>query len=194
MADDRVDGWADLTRKIVRLARAGVLCGLPGRVERYSTSPSPVASVRLLVREMLRDSTLAEDPVLEDVPVLFPGHGRLAFRWTVMPGDQVWVSFSGRELGAWMATLQSPALALAPAVVDPVEPSVHAREDCVCWSFAVAGNPVQVDVLEWIGAVIEALTVAAPAFVIGQPGGPYTLDATLLATLTARLAELGAVR
>ena len=73
-------------------------CALPGIVEAFDAE-TQMASVRPVVKQ-----GSAEMPLLQDVPVFFPGSRDSAVTWPVGEGDECLLVFADADIDAWFET------------------------------------------------------------------------------------------
>jgi hypothetical protein len=106
-----------------RLAEVNV--AIPASVESYDRTTQK-ASVKPLIRAVRTDSDgtrVAESrPVINDVPVVFPGAGAYSITFPLAAGDTVLLVFSQASLDKWLA---------AGGEVDPLDPRRFALSDAV---------------------------------------------------------------
>lgn len=78
---------------------------MPGRVESYDASQQ-----RAAVKPLIRRAAISEDdtrvaeslPVIEGVPVIFPGAGAFKITFPISKGDIVWLVFGEGSLDKWL--------------------------------------------------------------------------------------------
>ncbi|GLQ96483.1 Gp138 family membrane-puncturing spike protein [Dyella mobilis] len=126
--DDR-QRYDDL-EEVFRLAINGLLAnawtGIPGYIVSFDPA-SVTATVQIGIQgqgENPDGSTSQSNyPVLEGVPVEFPGGGGSRLTFPVAPGDECWIAFSCRAMGAWKAS----------GGIQPTnDPRMHHIADAVC--------------------------------------------------------------
>ena len=94
--------------EMLRIAIDGLMAmawtGLPGYIVSYDAS-TVTATVQLGVQGSNTNpdgsQAFANYPVLNGVPVEFPGGGGCRLTFPVAEGDECWVSFGCRAIGAW---------------------------------------------------------------------------------------------
>lgn len=94
--------------ELLRIAIDGLLAmawtGLPGSIVIFD-APTCTATVQLGVKGSNDNAdgsvSLVNYPVLSGVPVEFPGGGGCRLTFPVAEGDECWVSFACRAIGAW---------------------------------------------------------------------------------------------
>jgi phage baseplate assembly protein gpV len=84
--------------------KAKMWTSAPGKVVSYNAAKQTV-SVQLAVKSFVKKPDGSQEavdiPVLEDVPVQFPGGGGQTMTFPVKPGDEVLVTFSSRSPDSW---------------------------------------------------------------------------------------------
>lgn len=120
-------------RIIVRTLAQARVAG-PARVESYQDGARTVR-VKPLIRPPGAVGGTVEQPALLDVPVLWPGSGRVRLRFPLRRGDQVMLLHLDHASDAWALGLQQPT-ALDPPLVDPAEVRSHDYTDCVAFPIA----------------------------------------------------------
>jgi len=98
---------------------------LPARVETYDESRREV-SVQPLVKDGDIDETgarvVARLPVINHVPVVFPGSGGVRIKFPITKGDTVMLMFSSSSLDRWLAL---------GGEVDPKDDRRHSLADAI---------------------------------------------------------------
>lgn len=89
----------DVLQRFFSGAMLGVFTVLPGRIESFSPSAKPSATVQILVADYQAGDPVPFPP-LANVPVCFPA----PIRWTVAPGSSCIVLFASRSLERYRAT------------------------------------------------------------------------------------------
>lgn len=111
----------------LRLAIAGVLAGvwtaLPAEVVSYDADAETVAVQPLLQGQITApDGTVSSInlPVVNDVPVQFPGSGGFRLTFPINPGDECLLVFASRGIDAWhqLGGIQAPVAGRAHAMSD----------------------------------------------------------------------------
>lgn len=95
----------DTVRTIVESELLDVNVCLPARVESYDASESSVSVQPLIKRAFRNDDDEREAkalPVINDVPVVFPGAGDYRISFPISKGDIVQLVFSHASLDAWL--------------------------------------------------------------------------------------------
>lgn len=87
----------------IRAAARGIRVALPARVERVEHAAGRVA-VKIELRRPRTDPELEpdEDPVIPDVPVMFPSSGAVEVSYQIDVGDHGLVLFADFALGVWL--------------------------------------------------------------------------------------------
>lgn len=149
----------EVLRAVVEARLADVRVSMPARVVSYDATRQAV-SVKPIIRQGRIDSTgerVADSlPVIENVPVVFPGAGGFRVTFPVAAGDTVLLVFSEQSLDKW--------LALGGRDTDPLDDRRHDLTDAV----AVPGLRSFADALD--SAPTDSMS-------IGKDGGP-TIEIT----------------
>lgn len=108
-----------------RARSAGLRVFLVGRIESFDPA-TQTAAVKPLLQELERAADGTESavtmPVLQGVPVSFPGGGNAHLTFPVQQGEYCQLHFSDRSLDQWKAK---------GGEVDPIDRAMHALKDCV---------------------------------------------------------------
>ena len=103
-ARERIDDPEEALRALMDAERAKMWTSAPGKVVKYNAEKQTI-SVQLLVKSFVKQpdgsQKAVEIPVLEDVPVQFPGGGGQSMTFPVKPGDEVLVIFTSRSPDSW---------------------------------------------------------------------------------------------
>jgi hypothetical protein len=110
----------DMLEAFWRAKSAGLRVFLVGRIESFDTTKQ-TATVKPLLQETSRGDTVAL-PVLQGVPVIFPGGGGAWLTFPVEKGNYCEIHFADRSLDQWKAK---------GGEVDPIDQARHALKDCV---------------------------------------------------------------
>ena len=117
---------AEVLSMSTRGALAGVRVAMPGRVVSYDKTKQK-ADVQPLVMDGFEnedgDREVEAPPILNDVPVVFPGAGAFRLIFPVKPGAQVLHVACSSSIARWKVTGGGP--------VDPGDDRRHALADCV---------------------------------------------------------------
>lgn len=101
--------------------------GIPARVTAYDASTQKISAQPTIRRAYLDeagDRQLEDMPVVEDVPVMFPGSGKEnGMTFPIAVGDTVWLEFSEASLAQW--------LRIGGTKTDPLDDRKHALSDAV---------------------------------------------------------------
>lgn len=102
---------------------------IPGVISTYDPA-SQTATVRPQVRPFVldtdtREPTYYDPPVIEAVPVIFPGTGRGGLAFNLTNGDPVWLMFADRSMDEYVLNAQS--------LHDPTTLRLHDTMDCVAY-------------------------------------------------------------
>ena len=143
--------WAQIIRAAVDAGAARLRVHLPARVESYDEARGTVSVVPLL-REVADDGDggqVVEDlPVLNAVPVEWPGAGGFRLTFPVQRGDTGVLSFHDRALDEWKSSTEARLVTpqdvrrhhltdatFRPGVRSPAAPWTGARLDAVTLGF-----------------------------------------------------------
>jgi hypothetical protein len=104
---------------------AGVRVSLPARVTSYDAGTCKVSA-----QPLIRDAYIDEDgeratelpPIVNEVPVMFPGSGGVRFKFPIAVGDTVLLVFASSSLDRWL---------VRGGEVDPVHDHHHTLTDAV---------------------------------------------------------------
>lgn len=123
---EALDGYVDNRLRDVHVA-------MPGRVESYD-SAAQRASVQPLIQRVIEaedgSRTAQSLPVINDVPVVFPGAGSFSITFPVTRGDTVLLVFSEFSIEKWRE--QGPSVVgTKVSPVDPEDGRHHALSDCI---------------------------------------------------------------
>jgi hypothetical protein len=131
--------------------QAGLHVYLVGRIESYDAT-TQTATVKPLLKDEVKqeDGTTAVEslPVLQGVPVAFPGGGGMRMTFPVAAGDYCELHFSDRSLDQWKAK---------GGEVDPIDRARHALKD------AVARVGIRPPAAPWSGADASCVTIGSDA-------------------------------
>lgn len=111
--------------KIARSLLLKVNTSAPARIVSYdhgsqSCSIEPLVAQRIIVES---DEVVPEHmPIINDVPVVFPGSGKHARTWVLQPGDIVLAIFTQRSIAKWSVT---------GGKVDPGDSRTHNHNDAI---------------------------------------------------------------
>lgn len=110
----------------IRANRLELHTMLPGRIVSY-TKVDQRASIQIEIQREHQDdqgvTTTLSVPLLEDVPVVFPGAGGWSMIFPVKVGDKCLVQFCERDLRGWLTEGQE---------IPPGENRTHSYSDAVC--------------------------------------------------------------
>jgi hypothetical protein len=81
--------------------RALINTSIPAKIISYNPS-SQKCTVIPLIDILLKDGRQKPNPILEDVPVMFPSSGLSAISFPLKPNDTVLLVFSQRSLDSWL--------------------------------------------------------------------------------------------
>ncbi|WP_223643957.1 Gp138 family membrane-puncturing spike protein [Corallococcus sp. EGB] len=150
--------WAQIIRAAVDAGAARLRVHLPARVESYNEARGTVSVVPLL-REVADDGDggqVVEDlPVLNEVPVEWPGAGGFRLTFPVQRGDTGVLSFHDRALDEWKSSTEA-------RLVTPQDVRRHHLAD------ATFRPGVRSPAAPWTGARLDAVTLG---FDDGRGGG-----------------------
>jgi hypothetical protein len=98
---------------------------IPARVEKYTANP-PKVDVKPLIKDTMVDDEgnqiAISVPIIQSVPVHFPGGGKFRITFPIAVGDEVLLIFSERSIDKW---------AVLGGEVDPKDPRRHALSDAI---------------------------------------------------------------
>ena len=77
-------------------------CALPGVVESFDPE-TQTASIRPMIKARFRGEPVSL-PLLQDVPVFFPGTRTAGITWPVSAGDECLVIFADLPIDAWLTS------------------------------------------------------------------------------------------
>lgn len=107
MAIDPRERFADpeeIIRTAVEAGQSKMWTSAPGKIVSFDPAKQ-TASIQLQVKSFIKQEDGSQKsvdiPVLQDVPVQFPGGGGMVMTFPVKPGDEVLVNFSSRSPDAW---------------------------------------------------------------------------------------------
>lgn len=120
---------ADVLRAALDSRLSDLHVALPARVERYDSARQAV-SVKPLIRTAVPDAQLEDDeqraveslPVINGVPVVFPGAGPYSITFPIAKGDTGLLIFSEASLDKWKSDGRE---------VDPLDDRRHSLSDAV---------------------------------------------------------------
>lgn len=125
MADDSTPTLSEVLDRAIRTRLAGLRVGLPARVESYDAAKHK-ASVQPLILEGYEgedgERAVERLPVINDVPVIFPGSGGTRVKFPIAKGDTVFLTFASSSLDRWLVT---------GGEVDPADERRHDLSDAV---------------------------------------------------------------
>ena len=123
--ETRVTSLGELLNYVLGIGAARIHVALPARVESYD-SVKQVVSVQPLTKEVSQDesgSPLVESlPIVNNVPVVFPGAGGYQLRFPVTVGDEVLLIFTDRSIDQWKSQ---------GGEVDPIDLRRHNLTDAI---------------------------------------------------------------
>lgn len=119
--------WAAIIRAAIDAELRQLHVGLPARVESFDASKGTVDVRPVLMRRFIHaDATETVDsiPVIEEVPIGYPGGGGWSLTFPLAVGDVVYLAFSERSLDQWK---------LAPLgdTIDPGDARRHHLSDAI---------------------------------------------------------------
>lgn len=101
---DQTPTLATVLSNVVRSASEGVACAMPGVVKSYD-SATQKADVQPAVKRAEFDESgeliHVDYPVIQDVPIMFPGAGAYRMTFPVVAGDMVLLVFSDVAIDKW---------------------------------------------------------------------------------------------
>ena len=98
MVESREQTFESAFRTIFRELLTGISTSMPGVVTSFDgrNRVSVQPAIQILVEDELQ--TL---PVIEDVPVLYPGGGGFKITWPISEGDECLLVFAQRDISNW---------------------------------------------------------------------------------------------
>jgi hypothetical protein len=96
-----VSNMSELLRLAVEAGLSDIHTCMPATIEKYDFEHQK-ASVKPSIKKAYRDGEIAEMPVIEGVPVVFPRSGGASLTFPVNQGDAVMLLFSERSLENWL--------------------------------------------------------------------------------------------
>lgn len=115
----------DAVRRAARAELTDVNVAIPARVESYDPTTQR-CSAQPLIRRAYADESgerVAERlPVVNEVPVVFPGAGSYSITWPLAKGDTVLLIFSQASIDKWLSRGDD---------VDPLDDRRHSLNDAV---------------------------------------------------------------
>lgn len=101
---ERMPSLGELITAAVDKAKSQMVTSLPAKVVSYDAAKQTIKA-QITVKAYIQQedgSTKAVDyPLLEDVPVQFPGGGDQVMTFPVKAGDEVLISFASRSVDSW---------------------------------------------------------------------------------------------
>lgn len=89
-----------ITRAFTNLME-NVHTSIPGKIVTYENR---IASVKPMVQRKLSDGTFLDLPIIEEVPVIFPGATNVGLSFPLTEGDPVFILFTERSIEDWFST------------------------------------------------------------------------------------------
>lgn len=96
---------------------------LPGRIETYEALRKKV-SVKPLIKKKFKDGTVLSFPVINNVPVVFPGTRKSVIQYPLEKGDGCLIIFSERSLERYLSSVTEE--------VEPQDSRKFSISDAVC--------------------------------------------------------------
>lgn len=189
MSDSRVTTLGELLNHVLRVGSTELRVSMPGRVESYDESRQ-CANVQPLLKERVEDIDgtvkIESLPVINRVPVIFPGAGGYQLRFPVKAGDIVLLVFGDRSVDKWKSQ---------GGEVDPVDLRQHNISDAVCIPglHSFTGNPAQAIDVTSTGEVHVGGALATQAAMMGTAyrAGDATFDLAVSAAGAAVATAIG---
>ncbi len=105
MGDLNTPSFSGSIQLLIDDALSSVHIGMPARIETYDQSQQR-ASVKPILRQAHTDEAgdrvAADVPIIEGVPVKFPGGGDCGLTFPLAKGDLVWLDFGEGSLDKWL--------------------------------------------------------------------------------------------
>jgi hypothetical protein len=125
VGEQRIPTFAEAVEGRIERRLRAVRVALPGIVQSYDHETQR-ASVQPSIRDVFEDESgalVSENlPIVNEVPVVFPGTGPFAITWPLEPGDEVLLVFSSSGLDRWLSK---------GGIIDPESDQRHALDDAV---------------------------------------------------------------
>lgn len=101
MTESRKQTFESAFKTIFRQLLTGVSTAMPGIVTAFDgkNKVSVQPAIQILV-----DGELIDLPVIEDVPVLYPGGGGFKITWPISENDECLLVFAQRDISNWKTT------------------------------------------------------------------------------------------
>lgn len=90
----------DIIKAALENKLAGVHVALPARIEKYDAAKQQ-ANVKPLIKYEYQDGTADSLPVINNVPIVWPGSTKGVLSFPITAGDTVLLVFSERSLDVW---------------------------------------------------------------------------------------------
>jgi hypothetical protein len=97
---------------------------MPGKVVSFNPDLQTISVQPCLKRLYSGANESVLLPIIEDVPVLFPGSGNFFITWDVKPDSYCWLLFSERALATWISLGD---------IQDPTSKRKFSLSDCVAY-------------------------------------------------------------
>lgn len=208
MADNdrgRIYTPEEVIEEAIRSAALELHTMLPGRILSYNRTTQRARVQLEIQRTHVSDLGLVTQislPILEDVPVEFPGAGGWFIMFPVKQGDKCRITFAERDIQSWLtAGVEAP----------PGEDRTHDYSDAICHvGIRTHGNPHPAPTLNSIVlgddagnqrlelgqngiiiASVDEVTIASDAGLdLQSDAGPFAVDVAGSVTLTRGANEL----
>lgn len=172
----------ELLREAIRSEIARIHTMMPGIVESFDSAKCR-ATIRPAIMARHRNEEgeyeYTEMPVLENVPVLFPGNGTgISVTWPVEEGDEVTLGFMERSMAEWKKE--------GGKGTQPYDPRRFDLTDAVAWP-----NPMSLNRTAHGYAKASTYVITAPAVALGSKDAAHPLSyGDVVQDLFTRLATL----
>lgn len=94
-----------IIESVVKRMLSSVHVGMPAKVVSYNSGSRSI-SAQPLVKRKYRDESgeivLELIPIVQNVPVIFPGSGGVKISWEISTGDPVWLMVASTSIEEWL--------------------------------------------------------------------------------------------
>jgi hypothetical protein len=117
---ERYDDPEENLRLVLDAARSSMWSSLPGVVVSFSPGAMTVSVQPTISQVNTRDGEQVNLPVLQDVPVVFPGGGGATLTFPISAGDECLLVFASRAIDSWWQSggVQPPAAGRSHSLSD----------------------------------------------------------------------------
>src|ERR1017187_3935962 len=126
MDDLRTPSLADVVSRAIQQALKDTYVSCPATIQDYDPT-TQTASVQPCLAKTFVDAdgtvTSKQQPIINHVPILFPGGGGFRIMWPLQSGDTVTLIMSDQSMDIWKSA--------GGINVDPLDERTHAISDAV---------------------------------------------------------------